>query len=216
MEAMKLLKILLIILAPFMIFLSEIQLAGFNDSFYKKEFLKYGVQANVPEALELHKSVMNFIKGESDYLSNSFNDREKRHLHDVRKLVLLSKAALYLLISLVGILIILSARKMEKRGDLEQFIGKILLFGGLLTVAIAVLLLLLINSNFSYSFESFHKFFFQAGTYAFDPESEIIVKIYPERLFMDLGLRIAKFVAIVSFIFMIIGAFLLVRSKKIK
>ena len=159
---------------------------------------------------------MDFIKGKNDYLPDKFNGREKTHLQDVRRLVLLSKAILYSLTASAGILIILSARKLKKRIDLEQFIGKILLFGGLLAITIAVLLFLLINLNFSSSFESFHKIFFQAGTYAFDPEYEIIVNIYPEELFMDLGLRIAKFVTVVSFIFMAAGTLIFLRNKKIK
>ena len=216
MEFNKLPKIFLIIIIPFLIFLSTIQFAGFNGSFYKREFLKYKVQESVPEALELHQNVMHFIKGKSDFLPDNFNDREKQHLYDVRRLVLLFRAILYVLIALVGIFIILSAKKIEKRSNLGQFIGKVLLFGGLTAITIAVLLFLMINFNFSSSFESFHKIFFQPGTYAFDQDTEIIVNIYSEELFMDLGLRIAKFVAIISFIFVIIGAFLLFRSKKIK
>ncbi len=216
MEAIKLLMLLLIILAPFLIFLSAIQLVGFNDSFYKEEFLKDNVEKSVPETLELHRIVINFVQGESDYLPDNFNEREKKHLYDVRKLILLSKTILYFLIFLFVILFVSLIRLKKTKKILEYFIGKVLLFGGLLMIALSAFLSLLINSNFPFSFELFHKIFFQPGTYAFDPEYDVIVNLYPEGLFMDLGLRIAKFVTLMSFIFMATGAVLLLRNKRIK
>ena len=216
MELIKLSKTFLITIIPLFIFLSAAYLAGFSGSFYKEEFSKYNVEKTVPKALELHHNVIDYIKGRGGYLPDNFNEREKKHLHDVKRLFLLSKAALYSLIALAGMAIILSSSKIGNTSDLRQLIGKVLSFGGLLTIAIAALLFLLINSNFSFSFESFHKIFFQPGTYAFDPEYEIIVNLYPEGLFMDLGLRIAKFTAIASFIFIAIGAFLIYGIKKNK
>lgn len=215
MELTKILKIILIINLTVLIFLSAIHLAGFNESFYREEFLKYNVENNVPKATELHQNAMEFIKGKSYYLPDIFNEREKNHLKDVRRLVLLSKAALYTLIFLFFILIIASKRLVKSWKNLKQFIGKALLFGGLLTIFIAILLFLLVNFNFYSSFESFHKIFFQPGTYAFDPETEIIVNIYPEELFMDLGLRLLKFLAIASFVFMAVGI-ILSKTAKIK
>ena len=215
MEFVKLLNISLIIIAPFLIFLSAIHLASFGSSFYKEEFSKYSIEENVPEALELHQNVVDFLKGKSDYLPDRFNDREKQHLQDVRRLVLLSKGILYFLIGLSAVLIAALMRLKKQGKDLKQLIGKVLLFGGLLTIGLSALLGLLISSNFSYSFESFHKIFFQPGTYAFDPEYEIIVNLYPEGLFMDLGLRVAKFATITSFIFIAAGTVLLSKTAKI-
>ena len=216
MKLAKPLMISLIIIMPLMIFLSAAHLAGFNGPFYKEEFSKYNVEKNAPDAVELHRKVVDYIKGKSDYLPDRFNEREKKHLHDVRRLVLLSKAALYSLTALAGILVILSARKIWKRRDLEQFVGSILLLGGLLTLALSALLLLSINSNFSSSFESFHKIFFQQGTYAFDPDYEVVVNLYPEELFMDLGLRIAKGIVITSLIIVALGIYFLFKPKKQK
>lgn len=216
MELIKLFNISLIIIAPFLIFLSAIHLIGFSNLFYKEEFSKYDVEKSVPETLELHQNVMDFLKGKNAYLPDKFNDGEKQHFHDVRRLVLLSKAILYLIIASAGLLIILSARKLKKKIDFGQFIGKALLFGGLLAITIAALLFLLINLNFSSSFESFHKIFFQPDTYAFDPAYEIIVNLYPEELFMDLGLRIAEIVVIISSMLILFGGLLILKSKKQK
>lgn len=216
MKFSKLFSISLTIIAPFMIFLSSIHLAGFNISFYKEELSKYNVEKNVPEALGLHQSVIDFIKGKSNYLPDRFNEREKQHLNDVRSLVLLLKTILYFLIFLFVILIIASARLAKTGKNLKLLIGKAMLYGGLLTLAFSALLFLSINFDFTSSFESFHKAFFQQGTYSFDPETEIIVNLYPEDLFMDLGLRIMKFAILASFIFIATGTFLFLRNKKIK
>jgi uncharacterized membrane protein len=96
---------------------------------------------------------------------------------------------------------------------LSDFTGRILAYGGLLTTALAVLLFLLINLNFSSAFDSFHKLFFQQGTYTFDSQNEIIVNLYPEEAFMGLGLRISKWVFIASAISMSVGTSLIAKAK---
>ncbi|MBI4452787.1 DUF1461 domain-containing protein [Candidatus Woesearchaeota archaeon] len=199
-----------------LIFILSVNSAAFSGRFYEREFLKHDVGKNVHGYLELHQSVINFIKGESGFLPDRFNEREKQHLQDVRRLVLFSRAAMYLLMALSGILLILSANKFSKRAEFWKFIGNALFFSGLSALLAGIVVFSLVSLSFSSSFDSFHKLFFHEGTYSFDPDTEIIVNIYPEGLFLDLGLRIAKFAAAASLIIMIIGAFLVFKNKRIK
>lgn len=207
-------KILLVFILPFLVFLLAANFAGFDDSFYKKKFSEYGIKKDFPDAVSLHEGVIDFIKGDSNELPDKFNARERQHLADVRKAVRHSTILLYALIITYASLLIASALRLGSHG--MNFIGKAILFGGFLTLAIASAFLLFASLDFPAAFESFHSIFFEKGTYVFDPNKEIIVKIYPEQLFMELGARILKIVIMASAAIILLGAFLVMKSKSKK
>ena len=210
------LKFLLVLILPLLILLMSMNLVSFDKSFYDKKFSEYKVREDVPDAMSLHEKVMNFIKGNNNTLPNELTQREKEHLLDIRNLVRISTIALYIFIILFVLLLISSALILKVNNRIINFIGKVLIFGGFLTIAIAASLFLFIISDFSTSFESFHKLFFEKGTYLFDPAKEIIVNIYPEQLFMDLGIRISAGVLITAAVIILFGLLLLLKSKKKK
>lgn len=209
-------KILLVFILPFLVFLLAAGFAGFDDSFYKKKFLEYGIEKDFPDAVSLHEGVIDFIKGGSKELPDEFNARERQHLADVRKIAGYSTILLYALIILYIPLLIASASALKPSSRRINFIGKAILFGGFLTLLIASAFLLFASLDFPAAFESFHSLFFEKGTYVFDPDKEIIVKIYPEQLFMELGARILKIVIMASAAIILLGAFLVMKSKSKK
>ena len=206
-------KFLMILILPFVLFLLVLNVVGFNNSFYREKFSKYGVDGNISS---LHEKVINFVKGENQELPNEFNERERHHLLDVRKAIGVSTILLYIAIILFILLLIFSTFTLKINNYITNFVGKVLVFGGFLTVTLAAALFLLINYDFSSTFESFHKLLFQQGTYTFDPAKEMIVNLYPEELFMDLGIRISKWVIISAVIIILIGLVLLFKSKNKK
>lgn len=209
-------KILLILILPVLLFLLVLNFAGFDDLFYQDKFAEYEVDKNVPEADSLHEKVINFIKGKNDELPNQFNDREKQHLSDVRNVIKISTILFYVLIILFIVLLMMSALTLKVNNKVTGFVGNVLVFGGFLTIILAAILFLFINSDFSATFGSFHNLFFDKGTYAFDPAKELIVNLYPEELFMDIGIKLSKGVIITSVIITLIGGFLILKSKRIK
>ena len=200
-------KTLLISIMPFLLFLIVLNFVGFDKKFYHEKFLEYGVQKDLPNAVLLHETVINFIKGKDLKLPDELNEREKQHLWDVRSILAISKVTLYALLSLFILLFIASAFILKTNNNLSDFAGAVLFFGGLLTIASAVILIFFINFNFSTFFESFHKILFKSGTYTFDPSADIIIKIYPEQLFIELGARIFKVLILVSLIIALTGVF---------
>ena len=209
-------KIFLIFIFPFVLVLLALDFASFDESFYKEKFSEYGIEKNISDAVLLHEKVISFVTGESIGLPIEFNEREKQHLLDVRKLVNIFKIALYICIISFFSLIFISLKILKSKKKITNFIGNVFLFGGLLTILLAGILFFLIISDFSNTFESFHNLFFEKGTYVFNPANEIIVRIYPEQLFMDLGIRISKAVIFASLIITIIGIFLIYSSKNKK
>ena len=149
-------------------------------------------------------------------MPNEFNEREKEHLLDVRNIVSVSKLSLYVLFLLFTLLLLMSAFMLKINNYIANFIGRVLVFGGFLTIALASILFFFINFDFASAFEAFHSLFFDKGTYAFDPAKELIVNLYPEQLFMDLGLKISKWAVLASVIVILAGAFLIFKSKSKK
>ncbi len=209
-------KFLMIIIAPSLVFLLIADFVSFDSLFYRKEFLKYNVYKDAPDADFLHGKVIKFIDGKSSDLPNAFNLRERQHLEDVRKLIRASKILLGILVILFLLLAVLSALKLRAKRRIINFFGKVLAFGGILAMAVAVVLLLSVSLNFSSDFESFHLMFFEKGTYLFDPANEIIVRLYPGQLFMDIGIRILSWFFIVSAAVSSLGAFLIFKTKSKK
>ena len=207
-------KFLLVLIIPLLLFLMALNITGFDDFFFKEKFSEYGVHENVPNADLLHLEVMDFIKGDADDLPSDFNEREKQHLWDVRKLVGFATILMYILVALFIGLLFLSAFTLKINTYVNRFVGKVLLFGGLLTLGIALLLLIFIIADFDNSFESFHKIFFASGTYSFDAGRELIVNLYPEELFLDLGIRISKWVIVAAVLVVFGGLFFIFKNKR--
>ncbi|MBI2649915.1 DUF1461 domain-containing protein [Candidatus Woesearchaeota archaeon] len=205
-------KFLLVLILPFLLFLLVLNFVGFDSSFYSQKFSEY----NVGNISPLHEKVISFIEGKINELPGDFNEREKQHLLDVRNAATISTIVLYILVFLFILLLIASILTLKVNNLITNFIGKILVFGGVLTIALAAILFFLINSDFSSTFESFHSLFFKKGTYVFDPAKEIIVRLYPEQLFMDLGIKISKGVVLMSAIAILLGSFLVFKSKSKK
>ncbi len=216
MKLLTLAKFILILIVPFLIALVVLQSVAFSNSFYNEEFSKYNVQQNVPDALPLHERVMNFLKGNTNELPDSFNEREKEHFWDVRGASQFLSILMYSLIIIFIILLLASSFALKVNNFIVNFAGKVLVFGGILTLVLAAVLFFLINSDFSSGFESFHKLFFTGGTYTFDPAKEIIVRLYPQQLFQDLGIKISGWVIAISILIIFIGTYFLFRTKKKK
>ena len=207
-------KIALVLIVPFLIVLIILDFAAFDGSFYDKEFSKYGVREKVVNADFLHGKVMSFIRGESASLPDDFDVREKTHLEDVRSVVRMLTISLYFLIALFALLLIMSGLTLKVTGSIRKFAGTVMLYGGLLTILIAAVLYLSMSFDFGTAFESFHGLFFGKGTYIFDPSKEVIVNLYPEGLFMDVGLRISKGVLLLSAVVALIGMYLVMKPKR--
>lgn len=209
-------KFLLILVFPLLLFLAVADFSALDDSFYREKFSEYNVQQNVPGAVSLHEKVVSFVQGKTNELPNQFNEREKQHLQDVRKIAGILTILLYVLIILFALFLTVSIFILKLNKFALDFVGKVLVFGGFLTVLLAVILFFFISFDFQAAFESFHNLLFEKETYIFDPAKEMIVRLYPEQLFMDLGIGIAKEAVLASIALILVGALLLFKSKSKK
>ncbi len=179
------------LLVPIMIYGHSFNSVAFSKEFYKKEFLEYDVYGNLPDydVDNLNDEVLGYLQSgkNSNLIENDFfNEREKAHLLDVKSLVhkalSIYHASMILFLILSASLVIFLG--LHPKIILQKFL-LVLLFGSILSLALAFLLFAVSKTDFDFAFGLLHETFFPVGTYTFNPELEKIVVLYPENLFSD-------------------------------
>ncbi|MFH1210729.1 MAG: TIGR01906 family membrane protein [archaeon] len=176
---MKKRHIALIILTPIIILLLNFSILAFNEDYYKKQYQKNNVYAEIPEqeAQQATDELINYLKegGEITY----FNEKEKQHLQDVRRIIKILMTTLY--IAILAATIILSITFIQNKKQL----GIALIAGGLLTILVLILLAALLM-NFQTSFIKFHELAFTNNLWILDPETDKLIVLFPESFFYQI------------------------------
>ncbi len=210
--------ILLILDIPFILYLFNFNSFAFNENFYKTEFQKHDVYSKLKDydIEKVNKDVLDYLKHRDIELKNDFfSDREKEHMKDVKDLIQFILFVFYFSIVLFFILIFSLVLLVKNNKKLIKTVGRILLFGGLLTFIDAFIFFLLTKINFDFLFDSMHKIFFRAGTYVFDPSFEKIIILYPQQVFFDATVDIVVNTLFFSLAFVLAG-FLMWKIQKTK
>ena len=208
----KAVSVLMVTLVPILLYGFNFNSIAFDMSLYKEEFSKHNVYNNLEtyDVEKINGEVLNYLKRgkNKDIIENDFfNEREKRHLLDVRNLVQGVLSIYYFSITLFLLSIMLLSLLMNFNfRDVSRKLLTILAFGSLLAFLGAGLAYLAPSLNFDFAFDAFHKTFFSPGTYLFNPQFEGIVVLYPENLFFDLLFRIIFSIILSSGIIFFISA----------
>ena len=119
-------------------------------------------------------------------------ERERAHLRDVRG-VFLGLAALAAA-SLVVLAVALARARSAgwpwraMRAGALGLVGAVLLVSGVAAVA------------FDAAFEVFHQLFFAGGTYTFDPRTDRMVQLFPERLWFETALAVGVVMIVLALV----------------
>ena len=172
----KLRQILTIALIPIIVFLFSAITVVYDKGFYTNELAKLGSSETLVAS---HEKIAEYLtgKGAIDRLNavEGLTAAEKSHLADVKDIM---NDLPIVFIVLLLLFFSLFQRTKEKR--------KILLYGGLATVAIPVILAII---PFDSVFTAFHQLFFPQGNWMFAPDS-LLIQIYPIQFFYDAAFRI--------------------------
>ena len=114
-----------------------------------------------------------------DDCTRLYNDRELKHMLDVKRVV---QSALNVWYASLGVLLVLWVWAARKHRGEEYRIG--LRRGGRLTVILLVGILLLVLLAFGTIFVAFHNVFFESGTWQF-LFSDTLIRLFPERFWRD-------------------------------
>jgi integral membrane protein (TIGR01906 family) len=123
------------------------------------------------------------------------NERERQHMRDVR-----SVFAGFFLAALVGagVLALAFALSMGVRGRARlwrrlartgRVIAIVTIVGGLLGMVF-----------FDAAFEIFHRLFFPAGTYLFDPRTDRLVQLFPEQFWVETTIGVGVLVIVLGLV----------------
>lgn len=210
-------SVLMALIVPLVIYLYNFNSVAFDENFYKKEFLKYDVYENLGnyDIENINNDVLDYLAhGKNGELieNDFFNEREKKHLLDVKSLIEKILAAYYFSLSLF-LLMFIFLMDFNIKKTVKRFLV-ILSLGSFLTLLDAVLLFILSNFNFYFVFDMFHKTFFSSGSYIFDPAFENIVVLYPQNLFFDALISIIFGAIITSLTILFFCAMFFIFSKR--
>lgn len=122
-----------------------------------------------------------------------FSERELRHMEDVKRA---TQAAfgLALFCALIGVVAALASwRHAVLRAEIAVGIRR----GCQLALCSIAALAFFSATAWDQAFDAFHELIFAAGSWRF-PTSDSLIRLYPERLFVDAALAIAAFASVVA------------------
>ncbi|MEE9513383.1 MAG: TIGR01906 family membrane protein [Anaerolineales bacterium] len=120
------------------------------------------------------------------------NDRELRHMQDVKNLLdMVWKvwgSGIFFLLSLAAVLWWLDGRAIALRAVIA---------GSKLTVLLMIFLVIFLLASFGVLFVGFHRIFFEGSTWLF-PLSDTFIRLYPERFWRDIFALLAGVTVLLS------------------
>jgi integral membrane protein (TIGR01906 family) len=208
----KLLVVSLVLLFPLVIASVSFRQAAFDLEFYSKEFQQYNPDVN--NALAVTKNLLSYLRFPSagaDYIS-SFNEEETAHLKDVKNLI---QAGLWVFYASMISMVILGL--LFYSVDKKEFLNKmpvITMSGGLLSL-IFLAVFKVFTLNFKDAFVRFHNVFFSQGGWQF-PETYSLVRLFPQKFFIDIVNLIVLKVLITAVILIIAGILIIIIKRGMK
>ncbi len=186
--------------------LTAVQFAAFDINNYSKAFDSYNLGSTTrltkPEYLRISRNLLEYLKGGTDTIYNSmiadgrekvlFNTKELRHMEDVRSLfrtgyTVRNLSFLLLVVSAVFMVITDKGRKKN--------LGKAFFFSSVTMLVILIPLLLLINTDFYNYFTIFHEVLFTNDMWLLDPDTDLLINMYPLEFFGAMAARIFMYFA---------------------
>lgn len=211
--------IILLILA-FSIFtmLLTARIVAFDKNNHQKEFIKLNVYGSLPgiDVDAVNSQVVDYISGSGKSLDANgiFNNRERKHLSDVRFVVWVLDLFLYASIAVFSLLLVLLSLSYRDFARALKAVGLAFICSGALNIMLLLSCFFAFSASFPFMFESMHKAVFQSGTYIFDGFAEKIVLLYPEAFFYDVSMKILSTALFFSVFLLLNGIFVFVYYRK--
>ncbi len=206
--------------------LTSIQLAAFDISFYERAYDKYNLHKTTEltkwDYVNLSRNILVYLNGQSDYLYNRaiihgsgkylFNQKELLHMEDV-KILFVQGYRIRNLSFLSLIILILITVSISKKG--KRHVGISLLSGSVILFMTAVVFVLLLNSDFYQHFTSFHHVFFTNDLWLLNPQTDLLINMYPLEFFNDMAIKIIMYFAVQLAAAASLGYFIAKKEKGI-
>ena len=191
--------IIIALLIAFIIILGSFNFLLHSTSFHGSLIKKY---SDNPTYLEIDKDVTRYITGFSSELNVDFNEDERLHMLDVKRLVLIEE---FLFISLlIGFFVLIYKRKI-----LLNHFKKVSLI-----VFLIALFSLIASLFFDSFFELFHIILFPQGNWQFNAGS-LMIQVYQQSFFQGFFVRTILAAVFISLFLTIFFYLIVVKNRKI-
>lgn len=172
--------------------------------FYEKEYRKYGVleelEMEMEDVMHVTREMMAYLHDRREDLKvettvagsqrEFFNDREKAHMVDVKRIfdtaVMMRRVAVGLFLIALGVLL-------SCKGNWKKLIPKCYMAETALFLMGAGVIAFLFTRDFGQYFIKFHELFFSNDLWLLDPETDLMIRMLPEGFFADFAARIGIF-----------------------
>lgn len=179
------------------LFLSSFQIVLYsNISFYEKEYSKYEVLDDVimkmDDVLYVTQEMMDYLIDKRDNLNidtivdgkerEFFNQREKLHMADVKRLFL---GGLFFRRICCGIILGVILLLVLLKSDLKRILPRAFQIATALVAVVTGVAAYYISNHFNLVFVQFHHIFFNNDLWLLNPETDLMINILPEGFFFD-------------------------------
>lgn len=206
-------SILFSIFLPIAILLLSVNVIAFNEKFYAKKYDEYNItySTNIEkdELMDLTTKLFKYLRGEenNNKIEKYFNKKELMHLEDVKTLfnkgfVLRNISISILLISIIYLLF-------NKPKNLAVYGRNSSIISLGIILAFFILYLIDFNKYFTY----FHLVLFDNDLWLLNPNVDILIRIFPEEIFIDLLNNIVLLFVIIMSIILVITNLYIGRVK---
>ena len=213
------------ITAIVILLITAFEIGAYSDyGWYQKAYEKYDVlddlEMEMKDVMYVTEEMMVYLRGNREDLvvdtivngeeQEFFNDREKAHMVDVRNLFVggLWIRRIAILIFALAIVLIVKTKPNWKR-----LLPKCFLIGFSIFIGIVGIAGILVVSNFNKYFLIFHKIAFRNDLWLLNPETDLLIRMLPEGIFLDMVIRIGIIILLLMFISTVISIVALYRFK---
>ena len=190
---------LIALLIAFIIILGSFNYHLYSASFHGSLIKKY---SDNPIHLKIDSNVTRYITGLDSKLNVDFNEEEKSHMADVKRLVLFEE---FLFIALlIGFFILIYKRKIH----LNHFKKAALI------VFLIALFSLIASLFFDRFFKLFHLIVFPQGNWQFNASS-LMIQVYQQSFFQEFFVRVIVAAVFISLFLTILFYLIVVKNRKL-
>ena len=219
------LGILMTVAVILVLLITSFEIGIYSDlKWYEKEYEIYHVaedlEMEMKDVMYVTKEILAYLKGDREDLvvytvvrgenQAFFNEREKAHMIDVRALFLGGlKIRLW-----GGIVILLSFITLVfMRKGWQQMLPKVFLIGTGIFAGIFAFLGILVALDFHRYFFLFHQIFFNNDLWILNPDTDLMIRMFPEGFFFDMVIRIGVIFTVGLVILMAISCVLCFKQR---
>lgn len=193
------------------VLISSFNLAIYGDSqyhFFEYEYKKYEIDdklnLEMPIIMDVTDHILNYLRGNEDNLSyilederDFFNEQDLFHMQDVREIfITVFNFNWFLIISFIILLLIFIYIK----GDWKNILPNFYFINLFLFFIVSLIVFIFCLVDFEGMFYFFHSILFDNNLWLFQPQSDLMIQLFPLEFFKDFGVRLVMIFIVFIFL----------------